>query len=296
MRYSHNTFWAVLIIICLFSCRCNTSTNNDNDTVDSCLDDPDCGRIVWGESIDGVVIGDSVGAVMQKLGEPRYITSRAFNGPIYSYYEGDTLRLEVAFWANLTNGVQYIRAMPWYRGKTEVGVGIGTFRDDALETAGQPVSGTVYPITFHDLYEVNQNRFVVIYRDNRIYSIRMTKKSVDIEGQYEVQTVGGEIVAAFAQNAAQYSGYDWPLIIELTNSPSDSVYTGQVELARLGWINIRHCTFPDCFSLDIEDLLGFVETVVFVIMVYDPDSLAGDFYLSGPLIDPFPIPFTAIAE
>ena len=49
---------------------------------------------------------------------------------------------------------------------------------------------------------------------------------------------------------------DWPLEIKLTNDLSDSTFTGEVELAKLGLtpIDAGRCTEPSCFIVDVNPL------------------------------------------
>ncbi len=70
----------ISVLVLLSSCGPVTSPESDlNGT----------GRIIFGQSIDGVELGDTASVVIEKLGEPDEIALGDFAGVTYYYYEHD---------------------------------------------------------------------------------------------------------------------------------------------------------------------------------------------------------------
>ncbi len=106
-----------------------------------------------------------------------------------------------------------------------------------------------------------------------------------------VVTIGGIPVENIS-----WENFDWPLEIKLTNDLRDSTFTGEVKLAKLGWIPIDNCTEPCCFLINIEGKLGPVEFIAFYDISIDGDNMQGFFANAGSTIDTPSYPFTATKE
>ena len=95
-------------------------------------------RLVFGEHIDGVRLGDDTTRVIQKLGRPDAVALGDFPGVEYAYTTGAHAGLRVAIWTDTGEGVQLIEAASPYSGTTAEGVRIGSARDAVLRRVGQP--------------------------------------------------------------------------------------------------------------------------------------------------------------
>ncbi len=117
-------------------------------------------------------------------------------------------------------------------------------------------------------------------------------------GTYIVTSLNNMDVDAFTEQNSQWENYDWPLIIKLTNELTDTVYTGSVQLFRLGWVEIdRNCTYPqECFILDTKGKLGPVEDIVFSKLDISSTSMEGLFTNAGPTLDVTGVQFSASVE
>lgn len=113
-------------------------------------------------------------------------------------------------------------------------------------------------------------------------------------GIYIVETIQGITVEEFSK---RFSAYEWPLAIDLTNGLSDSTFTGEVKLAKVGWTPIdRNCTEPNCFILDVKGKLGTEGFIVFHDISIEGNDMKGSFAIAGPTIDTAGFSFTAIKK
>ena len=126
----------------------------------------DDARVVFGESIDDVVIGDDKTQVVEKLGSPDGIMMGDFPGYVYEYMSGRHAGLRVAIWT--AEGVRSVQAASPYEGSTSRGIGIGTARTRVHQTIGQPDYTTDKTAGGWriDQYRFEANRFVVRYSDD----------------------------------------------------------------------------------------------------------------------------------
>jgi hypothetical protein len=132
-------------------------------------------RIVWGEHIEGVHIGDDSAAVVRKLGKPTVIRGDDFEGGIF-YYAEDTkynlMLVAVSKDRALGLGVIFLHVYEPYDGATKGGVGIGTPREITIKSIGQPDTTTIAPGGgIVDRYYFEKNTFGIEYRDNKAYWI-----------------------------------------------------------------------------------------------------------------------------
>jgi hypothetical protein len=122
-------------------------------------------------------------------------------------------------------------------------------------------------------------------------------ESTSIAGQYIVITRNGETVEPFAEQSNFEGLGDRPYIIEINSSQSDEILSGQVLFGRWGWLQIRDASNDgSSFYLDIIDPTGFYTVVFFTELMFGYETLAGAYYLGGPLIDPRRTTFTAVIE
>lgn len=144
--------WALLV----FSCS-NPVGNSDTDS----------SRIVWGEHIEGVHIGDDSATVVQKLGPPSYMIGGDFSGWTF-YYAEDTdyhrMTIKISQDSALHPGVFSLILWPPYDGTAKQRVGLGMERKEVLKHLSKPDStqlranGTIY-----DSYYYEKNTFFARY-------------------------------------------------------------------------------------------------------------------------------------
>lgn len=149
---------------------CDSLFDSDEDTL---VEDA---RIVFGENIEGVQIGDDSLAVVQKLGTPSGIGIGDFEGWIFFYEEGDLNQTEITIFREnrLASGVINMCVYSPYPGETKDGVGIGTSRNLALQKLGQPDFVDENDQRVCDHYIFGEYGFIVEYRADSLFSICMT--------------------------------------------------------------------------------------------------------------------------
>ena len=148
-------------------------------------------EIVFGESIEGITIGDDSSEVVQQIGEPVEVASNELPVLTYRYGEASTepldgLEVEIGTGRIAVEGVVGVCAYAPYDGQTEEGVGIGTSRREVLERLGEPdfplpwgtIAAEVEPEGRYDYYDFAESRFRLEYRaeyrsGNALYSICM---------------------------------------------------------------------------------------------------------------------------
>ena len=154
------------VVAFLMGAGCNLFDTNGS------ADEP-AARIVFGESIEGLRIGDDSTTVVETLGAPDEMAQDDFNGDIFRYTEGELALTEVAVSrdSGLGLGVIDVRVSAPYGGRTKGGTGIGTPRGEVLEELGPP--DIVDASGRYATYLFEANAFVVEYRDEKIFLIIM---------------------------------------------------------------------------------------------------------------------------
>jgi hypothetical protein len=131
-------------------------------------------RIVFGDSIEGVHIGDSKEEVLKTLGEPDHMLRGDFPGVSLRYEQGKLAGMAVTIWTETGDGVKHVRVAAPYDGATGAGLGIGSPRSEVHEQIGQPdrtnrnTQGNI-----SDTYAYDEMYFVVTYRRGRVVRISM---------------------------------------------------------------------------------------------------------------------------
>ncbi len=145
------------------------------------------GRIVFGESIENVKIGDDTTAVINKLGRPDHVGTGDFPGSIFEYVyplvdsKGYRDSLEVTIiitkevrWEQ-SKGVQGLKVSGSYSGETRNGVGLGVSRESALVLLGEPdrSSKDDDDQIVYDNYYFEENAFSLKYIEGKLQVIWM---------------------------------------------------------------------------------------------------------------------------
>lgn len=129
------TLIVFVIMLLILSCKDNPTEN---------VEEP---RIILGESIEGIHIGDDTTTVIKKLGRPDWIGLGDFDGFTYDYdnkkYPG-VPNLTITFYNKIYGLIpaEYfvtgITAHSVYTGKSKEGIGIGTKREFVRKILGEP--------------------------------------------------------------------------------------------------------------------------------------------------------------
>ncbi len=150
------------------------------DRVEPEVDPPDNGRLVLGESVDGVRLGADTTAVFDILGMP----SNALRGAgtvRYFYERGRHSGIEIYYDVRADGSLSQTSAITLtdsYTGTTEDGIGLGSPRDQVIELLGEPVSSVRIPGgDRHDRYFMQGNHLLFVYHEGEIISIGMAGKS-----------------------------------------------------------------------------------------------------------------------
>ncbi|HET6568001.1 MAG TPA: hypothetical protein VFG50_08545, partial [Rhodothermales bacterium] len=139
-----------------------------NIDVEGLVENP---RIVWGESIEGVEIGDDSATVVQKLGHPAYWPQEG-GGVTLRYLEGRLNTTNV--FVTKTVGVFLVEVQKPYGGMTKEGVQIGMIRGEALRRLGKPsVTWNTPDILDAYFYRDEGFEFELQYNGDRIHQIRL---------------------------------------------------------------------------------------------------------------------------
>lgn len=151
--------------------------------------DPNWGRIVFKESIDGIKIGDTYKMLVAKKGVPTTGGILDGIGKLYFYYLNNPLEPTVGFhYMDSTDryirypeffvedapwGVVSLTATIYYNGKTAEGIGIGSKRSDVLKIWQEP--NNVYTskepdeiVKQYDWYEIKPRYFWIANYENDI--------------------------------------------------------------------------------------------------------------------------------
>ena len=137
-------------------------------------DDPEP-RIVFGESLEGLRIGDDSTTVVETLGAPDEMAQDDFNGDIFRYTEGELALTEVAVSrdSGLGLGVIDVRVSAPYGGRTKGGTGVGTPRGEAVAELGEPDTVLERSTGTLEIYLFESNIFKIDYREGMVFSIHM---------------------------------------------------------------------------------------------------------------------------
>lgn len=140
----------------------------------------DYGRIIVLESIDGVRIGDDAPTVIRKLGQPSSIAQGDFPGVRFEYREGEHASMNIVIYEATATPSGVVGFAVWapYAGKTREGVGIGSMRQDVLESLGQPSGHHISTdSTSWDDYSNVKYRFFLGYFKDRVESIQFSLRA-----------------------------------------------------------------------------------------------------------------------
>jgi hypothetical protein len=132
-------------------------------------------RIVVGESIARLRIGDTRCDVVRKVGEPTRILDGDMNGEIY-VYENAPLSYTLVFISDdpsLGLGVNGVQIAGDFGGLTHDGIGIKSERSFVVERLGMPDTTDGGPPLLYDSYFFTANTFVFAYENQRILRISM---------------------------------------------------------------------------------------------------------------------------
>ncbi|MCG6959647.1 T9SS type A sorting domain-containing protein [bacterium BMS3Abin03] len=136
-------------------------------------------RIILYQSIDDVEEGDDSLTVINKLGEPNYISDADLDGYIFHYYnESIGLDLAITLYPTSAPKVVVIEADGIYSGKTKEGVNIGMYREETLKLLGMPLYTVPGSPPIEDFYKdplgYLPSSFLFTYDENeKLIRIRM---------------------------------------------------------------------------------------------------------------------------
>ncbi len=135
-------------------------------------------RIVIGESIDFVKVGDGGNVVISKLGQPDEIAMGDFAGYMYIYKKGFHSGITVTINSEQGEKVSAISIYAPYSGRTKEGLGIGSKHDDVIKILGEPAQSIELASigNIMDYYYIGDNKFSVSYSDNIVESIVLSEK------------------------------------------------------------------------------------------------------------------------
>jgi hypothetical protein len=158
---------ACLIVATTFFLNCT----NAESPIES---EPESPRIILGESIEGVSIGDDSLSVIARLGRPTTILEGDFNGHIFVYDKGKHALTYVSISREpaLGFGVISVRVEPPYQGITKDGIGIGSEHNFVISKIGQP-DKISEGASIVDKYFYQKNNFGFVYYNERVHSIIM---------------------------------------------------------------------------------------------------------------------------
>ncbi|REL39260.1 hypothetical protein DYD21_04720 [Rhodohalobacter sp. SW132] len=166
-------FATIAVLAWIFFQLLFVSCSNPTDITDT-----DSARIVWGEHIEEVRIGDDSTTVVQKLGPPSYMIGGDFSGWTF-YYTEDTdyhsMTIRISQDPALHPGVFSLEVWRPYDGTTEEGVGLEMRRKNALEYLPQPDSTQFRPGgDIFDSFFYEKNTFFTRYNEaEKMYMIGM---------------------------------------------------------------------------------------------------------------------------
>jgi outer membrane protein assembly factor BamE (lipoprotein component of BamABCDE complex) len=136
---------------------------------------PDEGRIVINQSIDGLTFGDDTLTVIKKLGPPN---RSSYNGPesvAFFYIQGRhaTMYLSINLNPVSHGGVNIIEVTSPYAGKTSAGIGLGSKRQEVWSKIGKPSSSDTFQLGWYDSYDSGTNETLIEFQNDVVTRIRM---------------------------------------------------------------------------------------------------------------------------
>jgi hypothetical protein len=122
--------------------------------------------IVWGESIEGVRIGDSMETVVSKLGPPEQYGQGDGDVMYLIYHRG--LIVSIYQPLDITSSIKLLLfGKGGYEGTTNEGIGMGTHRDETLRKLGIPNKTIESNGDIDDFYVISD--FTSIWIDYKKY-------------------------------------------------------------------------------------------------------------------------------
>ena len=155
------------MVIAIFFLNCT----NDKSPIES---EPEQPRIILGESIEGVSIGDDSLSVITKLGQPTNIAIGDFAGYILIFSEGKHALTQVVISTDpaLGLGVTSVSVKPPYQGITEDSIGLGSEHSFVISKIGEP-NRVFGDNSSSDAYYYEKNDFIFYYDNERVHAIGM---------------------------------------------------------------------------------------------------------------------------
>jgi outer membrane protein assembly factor BamE (lipoprotein component of BamABCDE complex) len=156
---------ATVVVLALSNASCHHATEPD----------PDEGRIVINQSIDGLQFGDDTLTVIRKLGPPNRSWSNGPGGVGFWYDQGPhaTMYISISLDPTWRYGVQYIDITSPYVGKTSTGIALGSKRYDVWSKLGKPGSSEEYTLGWRDWYYSGNKETLVEFENDVLTRIRM---------------------------------------------------------------------------------------------------------------------------
>ena len=147
----------------------------------SCKDNPvrtqDDSKIILGESIEGVIIGDDSATVIKKLGVPTYIQEGDFNGIIFRYMNGPLSNtfITISYDSLFGFGTISVSLEGPYKGTTRDGIGMNSDRELVVKTIGASDTTEGEQPYITDIYFYPRSTFVFGYDNMHVQRIFMGK-------------------------------------------------------------------------------------------------------------------------
>lgn len=143
-------------------------------------EDASPGLIDFGRSINGIEIEDDSATVIRTLGSPSKMGIGDYDGYtfVYAIDGSDAIDVTISHDPALGTGVISMSIFSVYPGMTEGGIGIGSPRGETLKALGAPDVTEDSPQSRRDIYQFEHSSFSVEYRNDKIYSISMTRRMI----------------------------------------------------------------------------------------------------------------------
>ncbi|MCX6134951.1 MAG: hypothetical protein NTU47_14155 [Ignavibacteriales bacterium] len=116
--------------------------------------DPELGRIVLNQGVDGVVFKDDSATVVRKLGRPNRWWRNGPTNLVLIYDQGPhaMLYMDIDLTETPHAGFYRMDLMPPYEGKTSNGIGLGSTREEAWSKLGKPTLAEETSFGWRDTY------------------------------------------------------------------------------------------------------------------------------------------------
>lgn len=163
IEYLHFTQLAAGLVLLFAFLGCDVTDHESSDV----------GRLVLGESVDGVGIGSDSLSVRGRLGVPAQI-QRGNRFVMYRYTRAPHAGLSIQFGldanGSFDGSTSFSLSAP-YRGKTAQGVGLGSSRAAVIRALGEPDFSNVGTSgLIHDRYESQRARTGFLYDEDELVS------------------------------------------------------------------------------------------------------------------------------